>query len=268
MISLIKSHWKPSKFSFHETLAVRKQRQWAEMDPSLIFCDEEILREAALSAEDPTWDGSAALGRPKSFFGKKFVNYLKWGCVSALGLFSPYSQQWLWWRGRRQLLCVRWYFLSAVPQVGYLHPELSIRFKATDIKMINLASQRQAPIMPDHFLCPLLTLNLRFMQMHHYEPFVRRRDNGATVPECVFQTTMLLRGNGWKMRRDRISRRKKRKSVEGDGCVKSGCVTIKSEHYSWIPFSTMGTVHNYIPPSSLFTLHVTRESTPLRVHSI
>lgn len=196
------------------------------------------------------------------------MNYLKGRSVSVLELFSPYSQRWLWWRGRRQLLCVRWYFASAVPQVGHLHPELSIRFKASDIKMIHLASQSQAPIMPDHFLCPLHILHLLFMQMHHYEPSIRRRDDGATVHECVFQMTMLLRGNGRKMRREIILRRKKRKSVEGDGCVKSGCVTIKSEHYSWIPFSTMGTVHNYIFPSSLLTLHVTRESTPLRVHSI
>lgn len=170
--------------------------------------------------------------------------------------------------GGCQQLWVRWYFLSAVPQVGHLHPELSIRFKASDIKMNNLASQSQAPIMPDHFLCPLLTLYLRFMQMHHYEPSTCRRDDGAPVHECVFQMKMLLKGNGRKMRRERNSRRKERKSVEADGCVKSGCVTIKSEHYSWIPFSTMGTVHNYISPSSLFTLHVTRESTPLRVHSI
>ncbi len=39
-----------------------------------------------------------------------------------------------------------WYFLSAMPQAGYLHPELSIRIKVADIKMINLASQSRAPI--------------------------------------------------------------------------------------------------------------------------
>lgn len=178
MISLIKSHWTHSKFSFHETLAVRKRRkQWAEMDPSLIFSDEEILREAALSAEDPTWDGSAALGRLESFLGKKFVDYLKGRCFSVLELFSPYSQRWLW-----RSVCDG---IFSQPQVGYLHAELSIRFKASDIKMIHLASQRQAPIMPDHFLCPLLTLHLRFMQMHHYEPSIRRRDDGATLLECV-----------------------------------------------------------------------------------
>lgn len=49
---------------------MRNRGQWAEMDPSLIS-DEEILQEAALSAEDPTWDGSVPLGRMKSFFGKK-----------------------------------------------------------------------------------------------------------------------------------------------------------------------------------------------------
>lgn len=55
---------------------MRKQRQWAEMDPSLIS-DEEILREAALPAEDPPWDDSVPLGRLKSFFGKKVCELYK-----------------------------------------------------------------------------------------------------------------------------------------------------------------------------------------------
>lgn len=48
------------------------------MDLSLIVSDEEILREAALPAEDSTWDSSAVpLRRQKSSWKKKFVNYLK-----------------------------------------------------------------------------------------------------------------------------------------------------------------------------------------------
>lgn len=64
------------------------------------------------------------------------------------------------------------------------HPELSVRFKAADIKMINSASQSQAPIMPDHFLCALLTLHLRLMQMCHYEPSIGTPGDGATVCVC------------------------------------------------------------------------------------
>lgn len=83
-------------------------------------------------------------------------------------------------------MCVMWYFLSVMPQVGYSHPELSVSFKAADIKMINSTSQSQAPIMPDHFLCTLLTLHLRLMQMCHYEPSISRPGDGATVCVCVF----------------------------------------------------------------------------------
>lgn len=54
-------------------------------------------------------------------------------------------------------VCVMCYFLSAKPQAGYLHPELSIRIKVANIQMINLASQSQAPIMPDHFYVALLS---------------------------------------------------------------------------------------------------------------
>lgn len=60
-----------------------------------------------------------------------------------------------WWRRRRRrrrrrkrLLRVSTicYFLSAMPQAENLHPELSIRIKVADIKMINSASQSRAPI--------------------------------------------------------------------------------------------------------------------------
>lgn len=58
------------------------------------------------------------------------------------------------------VVCVMWYFLSAMPQVDYSHPELSGRFKAARIQMMNLASQSQAAIMADHLFCALLTLQL------------------------------------------------------------------------------------------------------------
>lgn len=83
------------------------------------------------------------------------------------------------------LLCVMWYFLSAMPQVGHSHPEFSARFKAEDIKMIYLWSQSQASIAHDHFLCALLTLSLRLMQMCHYEPYIGRPGDGASVCVCV-----------------------------------------------------------------------------------
>lgn len=81
--------------------------------------------------------------------------------------------------------CVMWYFLSAMTQVGYIHPELGVRFKVADIKMTNPASQSQAPIMPDHLTCAPLTLHLRLMQMRHYEPTIGRPGEGATVCVCV-----------------------------------------------------------------------------------
>lgn len=60
-----------------------------------------------------------------------------------------------------------------MPQAGYMHPELSIRIKDADIKMINSASQSRAPIYPEHFyvarLSPAYTENVLFMQMSHYE---------------------------------------------------------------------------------------------------
>lgn len=86
MISLITSHWKHSKFSFHESLAVRKMRKQRER-AEVIFSDEEILREAALSAEDPTWDGSVPLGRLKSFLGRKVCELFKGEVCSCIGTF-------------------------------------------------------------------------------------------------------------------------------------------------------------------------------------
>lgn len=46
--------------------------------------------------------------------------------------------------------------------------------------------------------------------------------------------------------------------MEGDGCVNSGCLTIKSDHYSWISSSPIGTVRKYILPyGGVFSIHTT-----------
>ena len=94
---------------------------------------------------------------PKTFFSVQFLNYLNGKlrlcfCIQTFSLCAAGGGE---GRGGGRggggggggrgcfAMC---YFLSAMPQAEYLHPELSIKIKVADIKMINNASQSQAPI--------------------------------------------------------------------------------------------------------------------------
>lgn len=238
---------------------MRRQRQWAEMDASLIFSDEEILREAARSAEDPTWDSSAVpLRRQKRFFWKKVCEFFKGevcfctetflsiltvvvvveGEASAVVCDMIFSSQ----PCHKLIICTQSSASDSGPQTlkWLIWPHKArLPLCLTTFYVLSSAS------ISDSCRCTIMS-----------PPYTGMMVAPQCMSECVFQLIMLLRGNGRRMRRGRISRRK-RKSAEGDGCL-----TIKSEDYSLFPISTMGSC-TITFPHLLFPRCTWPESQPL-----